>query len=53
MTLYFGLGKSEKVDRVAVRWPLGEMQSWSNVGANRTIGLMEGSEVVKSQAWKR
>jgi hypothetical protein len=53
LTLYFGLGKTDKVDRVNVRWPNGETQSWSNVGANRTIGLSEGSEVVKSQAWKR
>jgi hypothetical protein len=52
-TLYFGLGKADKVDRVDVRWPSGEMQSWSNLVANRTIGLSQGSEVVKSQAWKR
>jgi enediyne biosynthesis protein E4 len=53
LTLYFGLGKSDNVDRVQVRWPSGETQSWLNVGANRTIGLSEGSDVVKSQAWKR
>jgi hypothetical protein len=53
LTLYFGLGKSDKVDRVEVRWPSGETQSWSNLVANRTIGLTEGSEVVKNQAWKR
>jgi hypothetical protein len=53
LTIYFGLGKSDKVDRVEVRWPLGETQIWSNLVANRTIGLSEGSLEVKSQAWKR
>ena len=27
LTLYFGLGKSAKVDRIEVRWPAGETQS--------------------------
>ncbi len=50
-TLYFGLGKSEKVDRIEVRWPAGETQAWPGVAANRTIGLTEGSETVASHAW--
>ncbi|MGA3242407.1 MAG: CRTAC1 family protein [Bryobacteraceae bacterium] len=51
LTLYFGLGKSEKVDRIEVRWPAGETQAWPGVAANRTIGLTEGSETVASHAW--
>jgi len=26
--LYFGIGKAEQVDRIEVRWPTGEKQSW-------------------------
>lgn len=51
LTLYFGLGKSEKVDRIEVRWPVGETQAWPGVTANRTIGLTEGSETVTSHTW--
>ncbi len=49
LTLYFGLGKSEKVDRVEVRWPAGETQAWSNIAANRTVGLTEGIQKVTSR----
>jgi hypothetical protein len=52
LTLHFGLGKSEKVDRVEVRWPKGEKQSWSNVPANQTILLTEGSDKVVTHAWR-
>jgi hypothetical protein len=50
-TLYFGLGKAEKVDRIEVRWPTGETQMWSGVAANRTVALTEGKETVTSRPW--
>jgi hypothetical protein len=51
LTLYFGLGKSAKVDRIEVRWPMGEMQAWRDLTANRTIALTEGSDTVAGHAW--
>ena len=51
LTLYFGLGKSEKADRIEVRWPAGGMQTWPGVGANRTIELTEGSRTIANHAW--
>ncbi len=53
LTLHFGLGKAERVDRIEVRWPMGETQAWTGVAANRTIGLTEGSQTIAGQAWKR
>jgi hypothetical protein len=53
LTLYFGLGKSDTLDILKVRWPSGETESWSNVAANRTIGLTEGSKAVTSRTWRR
>jgi enediyne biosynthesis protein E4 len=50
LTLYLGLGKSEKVDRIEVRWPAGETQAWPGAAANRTIGLTEGSDTVARHA---
>jgi len=52
-TLYFGLGKSEKVDRIEVRWPAGETQGWPGAPANRTIQLIEGSEKVAVHPWPK
>jgi hypothetical protein len=51
LTLYFGLGKSARAERIEVRWPAGETQVWPGVAANRTVGLTEGSETVTSRAW--
>jgi enediyne biosynthesis protein E4 len=53
LTLYFGLGKAAKVDRLEVRWPAGETQVWMDVAANGTVGLTEGSSKVVSRAWVR
>jgi hypothetical protein len=44
LTLYFGLGKSDRLDRVEVRWPSGEKQTWSGLPSNRTHRLAEGRE---------
>jgi hypothetical protein len=53
LTLYFGLGAAETLDRIEVRWPRGETQAWKSVTANRTVELTEGSEKVASHAWVR
>jgi hypothetical protein len=52
LTLYFGLGKSPKAERIEVRWPAGETQAWSDIAANRTIGLTEGSAAVTARGWR-
>ena len=51
MTLYFGLGRSENVASLVVRWPSGLTQKWSRITGNRTLLLTEGSEEVKSKPW--
>ena len=39
--LYFGLGKVERVDRITVRWPSGESQTFEGGAVNRTVKLAE------------
>jgi len=39
--LHFGLGGAAKVDRIEVRWPLGQMTTLSNVAADRVLTLAE------------
>jgi enediyne biosynthesis protein E4 len=52
-TLYFGLGKSDNVDRIEVHWPAGETQAWPGTTANRSIELTEGSDTVKGHPWPK
>jgi len=43
----FGLGRSEKIDRLRVRWPTGTWQEFGTVPANSEIQITEGeSEIV-------
>lgn len=39
--VHFGLGDTEVVDRLEVRWPDGGTSEWSDVPANRIITLVE------------
>jgi hypothetical protein len=39
--LYFGLGKAARVERITVRWPSGESQTFEGGAPNRTVRLTE------------
>jgi enediyne biosynthesis protein E4 len=41
--LHFGLGPATKVERLAVRWPSGVTDQLSDVAADRTITIREGT----------
>lgn len=47
LTLHFGLGTAERVDRVTVRWPGGKSETWTGLGVNGRCDLTEG--VAKSE----
>ncbi len=51
MTLYFGLGSADKIDRIEVRWPSGSTQVWRDLAANRTLILTEGNDSVRDSRW--
>ena len=40
---HFGLGETERVDSVVVRWPSGETESFPGAEAGKTYRLVEGS----------
>ncbi|MFQ5605861.1 MAG: CRTAC1 family protein [bacterium] len=44
--LYFGLGKSKKVDQIEIIWPNGMTQSFNDVKGNQTILIIEGQEQI-------
>ena len=49
--LYFGVGTAEKIDRIEVRWPGGEKQSWTAVPVNRTVRITEGKQQIEERAF--
>ena len=52
-TLYFGVGKAEKIDRIEIRWPAGGRQVWSAIAPNRTLYITEGSEQFTERAFSQ
>jgi hypothetical protein len=42
MRAFFGLGASERADRLKITWPDGKVQEWSDVPADRFIEIIEG-----------
>jgi hypothetical protein len=43
MTLYFGLGDATVVSRLEIHWPSGQVQEFTNVPANQSLLITEGS----------
>jgi enediyne biosynthesis protein E4 len=46
--LHFGLGNSEVVDSVEVRWQSGKIDRWTNLAAGKWYLLPEGAQVPRS-----
>ena len=42
--VHFGLGKSEKIDKLTIRWPSGTVQNLNNVEVNRRVRVTEENE---------
>ncbi len=40
LEVHFGVGSSEQIDELAIRWPDGQLQSYSNVPVNRFMVLL-------------
>ncbi len=52
--LHFGLGTSDRIERLEVRWPSGLVESYTGLPADRGYLLREGAAVVKPlRGWDR
>lgn len=45
--VHFGLDRAEKIDGLKIRWPLGRVQEFEDIGVNRHLRLTEGSDAVE------
>ncbi len=43
LRVHFGLGAAARIDRVAVRWPSGRTEQWTDVPVDRITTLTEGT----------
>jgi hypothetical protein len=44
LALHFGLGDAKTIDKLEVRWPAGELQSWESLEANQKYTFTEGRQ---------
>ena len=49
LRLHFGLGAATRADRIDVRWPSGETESFEAVGGDRLIRILEGQGIVAEE----
>jgi hypothetical protein len=48
LRIHFGVGKSEKIELLEVRWPTGQMETLQDLPVNRLFRIEEGKGVVKT-----
>src|ERR1700688_1108149 len=48
LRLHFGLGKSDRAEKIEIRWPTGLVETLSDLAANRYYRVREGSGVEQS-----
>ncbi len=49
--LHFGLGQHDRIDRVKIRWPGGNVEQFTGLEADRTYRIVQGSDRVEE--WSR
>ncbi|HVF86607.1 MAG TPA: CRTAC1 family protein, partial [Pyrinomonadaceae bacterium] len=48
LRIHFGVGKSQKIKTVEVRWPSGQVDTLTDVAVNQTVFVKEGSGVLRT-----
>lgn len=48
LRIHFGLGKTEKVDLIEVRWPSGQVDTLKDIKPNQLILVEEGKGIIRS-----
>jgi len=47
--LHFGLGQASKVDLIAIRWPSGAKESFSNIEVNQLLYIQEAKGIIRTE----
>jgi tetratricopeptide (TPR) repeat protein len=51
-TLLFGLGKSQRINKVTITWPSGLVQTLSDLPLNHRVWIQEGSETRRTEPFR-
>lgn len=51
--LLFGLGKSQRIEKVTIAWPSGVVQTFSGLPLNQRISIEEGSDVFRAEPFRK
>ena len=49
--LIIGVGHAEGIDRIALRWPTGKTQEFTDLPSNATLRIEEGAEQPQIEVW--
>jgi enediyne biosynthesis protein E4 len=49
LRLHFGLGKTEKVDSIEIRWPSGQVDTLKNTSVNVLLTIKEGTGIIRTE----
>ena len=53
LRIHFGLGKSEKVDLLEIKWPSGQVDELKNLEVNQLLYIKEGGTIVKAMKFPK
>jgi hypothetical protein len=53
LALHFGLGDAQTIDKLEVRWPTGELQTWESLAANQKYSFTEGRRELGKTAYRK
>lgn len=52
LRVHFGLGSAEKVDRLEIRWPSGQVDTLRDIAPNQVIHVKEGAGIVRTEKFR-
>jgi hypothetical protein len=52
LRVHVGLGRATTIERLEVRWPNGQMETVTGVGANQVVTITEGKGVTRTTGMK-
>ncbi|MGI8567265.1 MAG: CRTAC1 family protein, partial [Pyrinomonadaceae bacterium] len=52
LRVHFGVGKSQKIKSIEIRWPSGQVDTLTDVAVNQTVYVKEGSGIMRTIASK-
>jgi hypothetical protein len=49
LRVYFGLGKATKIDSLEIRWPSGQMETLTDLEADKFHSILEGQDTIPAE----